>query len=140
MKSSLRLTRIAGIDIGIHYSWIFIFVLLAVSLAVALFPGQYPGWDTMTYWITGIVTVTDVKELPQDKWEETPVREIMSREPLHRISPEDDLNTALRLITKHDVNQVLVTEGTRCAGIVNRADILSYLQLSQELGLEGNPG
>ncbi|MFO7772626.1 MAG: peptidase, partial [Dehalococcoidia bacterium] len=54
MKSSLRLLRIAGIDIGIHYSWILIFVLLSVSLAVAFFPQLYPGWDTTTYWITGV--------------------------------------------------------------------------------------
>jgi Zn-dependent protease/CBS domain-containing protein len=90
--------------------------------------------------IMGIVSVTDVKELPREKWEETPVREIMTREPLHSVSPEDDLNTALRLIAKHDVNQVLVIDSKRCAGIVTRADILNYLQLSQELGLKEKGG
>ncbi|HEU66011.1 MAG TPA: site-2 protease family protein [Chloroflexi bacterium] len=90
--------------------------------------------------VMGIVTVTDVKELPREKWEETPVREIMIREPLHSVSPEDDLNTALRIITKHDVNQVLVMDGTRCAGLVTRADILNYLQLSQELDLKETKG
>jgi len=88
----------------------------------------------------GIVTVTDVKELPREKWEETPVREIMTREPLHSVSPEDDLSTALRLVTKHDINQVLVMDGTRCAGLVSRADILNYLQLNQELGLKAKGG
>ncbi|MFO7996059.1 MAG: site-2 protease family protein [Dehalococcoidia bacterium] len=90
--------------------------------------------------IMGIVSVTDVKELSREKWEETPVREIMTREPLHSVSPEDDLNTALRLIAKHDVNQVLVIDNKRCAGIVTRADILNYLQLSQELGLKEKGG
>ncbi|MFO7774025.1 MAG: CBS domain-containing protein, partial [Dehalococcoidia bacterium] len=90
--------------------------------------------------VTGIVTVTDVKELPREKWEETPVREIITREPLRSVSPEDDLNTALRIITKHDINQVLVIDGKRCAGIVTRADILNYLQLSQELGLKEKGG
>jgi Zn-dependent protease/CBS domain-containing protein len=90
--------------------------------------------------IMGIVSVTDVKELPREKWEETPVREIMTRGPLHSVSPEDDLNTALRLIAKHDVNQVLVIDSKRCAGIVTRADILNYLQLSQELGLKEKGG
>jgi Zn-dependent protease len=47
--------RIAGIDIGIHYTWILIFVLLSWSLAQGFFPQLYPGWDTITYWITGVV-------------------------------------------------------------------------------------
>lgn len=90
--------------------------------------------------VVGIVTVTDVKELPRDKWEETPVRAIMTREPLYSARPEDDLNTALRLITKHDINQVLVIDDKSCAGILTRADILNYLQLSQELGLKEKGG
>ena len=90
--------------------------------------------------VLGIVTVTDVKELPQEKWGETEVREIMTREPLYSVTPEDDLDTALRLITKHDINQLVVTQGGRCAGLLSRAEILSHLQLSQELGLKQKGG
>ena len=54
MKSSWRLMRIAGIDIGIHYTWILIFVLLSWSLAQGFFPQLYPEWETITYWITGV--------------------------------------------------------------------------------------
>ena len=91
--------------------------------------------------VIGIVTVTDVKELPQEKWGEAAVKEIMTSQPLYSVNPEDDLNTALRLITKHDINQVLVLRGDRCAGLVSRSDILSHLQMSQELGLKqkGSP-
>ena len=90
--------------------------------------------------ILGIATVTDVQKLPREKWEETPVSAIMTREPLYRVRADDDLNTAMQVITKHDVNQVLVMEDTRCAGLVTRADILKYLQLSQELGLKRKGG
>ncbi len=86
--------------------------------------------------IVGVVSVTDVKELPREQWEQTPVSKIMTREPLHSVSPEDNLNTALRLITKGDVNQVMVIDDKRCAGLITRADILNYLQLTQELGLK----
>lgn len=86
--------------------------------------------------VLGIVTVTDVKELSQEKWGETTVREIMTHKPLHSVTPEDDLNTALRLITKHDINQVLVLQDDKCAGLVSRSDILAHLQLGQELGLK----
>lgn len=90
--------------------------------------------------VVGIVTVTDVKELPQDKWEGTEVKEIMTSEPLYSVTPDDDLNIALRLITKHDINQVLVLRGKECAGLVSRSDILTYLQMSQELGLKQKMG
>lgn len=90
--------------------------------------------------VVGIVTVTDVKELPQDKWEGTEVEEIMTSEPLYSVTPDDDLNIALRLITKHDINQVLVLRGKECAGLVSRSDILTYLQMSQELGLKQKVG
>jgi Zn-dependent protease/CBS domain-containing protein len=53
MQSSIKLGRIAGIDIGIHYTWLLAFVLIAWSLASAL-PGRYPGWSPGSYWIVGI--------------------------------------------------------------------------------------
>jgi Zn-dependent protease/CBS domain-containing protein len=56
MKSSWRLFRIAGIDIGVHYTWLFIFILISWSLAQGLFPQQHPGWSTLTYWAMGIFT------------------------------------------------------------------------------------
>jgi CBS domain-containing protein len=86
--------------------------------------------------VVGIVTVTDVKELPQEKWAGTEVKEIMTSEPLYSVTPDDDLNTALRFITKHDINQVLVLQGNECAGLVSRSDILNHLHMSQELGLK----
>jgi len=90
--------------------------------------------------VVGIVTVTDVKELPQDKWAGTAVKEIMTSEPLYSVAPDDDLNIALRLITKHDINQVLVLRDKECAGLVSRSDILTHLQMSQELGLKQKAG
>jgi len=90
--------------------------------------------------LLGIVTVTDVRDLPQAKWPDTTVDKIMTREPLYTVSPEEDLSTALRLIAGRDINQVLVTQNGGCAGMISRADIIGHLQLSEELGLkrEGN--
>jgi Zn-dependent protease/CBS domain-containing protein len=56
MKSSWRLFRIAGIDIGVHYTWLLIFVLFSWSLAAGIFPAQHAGWTTATYWVAGILT------------------------------------------------------------------------------------
>jgi Zn-dependent protease/predicted transcriptional regulator len=55
MESSFKLGRIRGIEIGIHYTWLFAFALVAWSLAGGFFPANYPGWGVATYWIVGIV-------------------------------------------------------------------------------------
>jgi len=51
-----RLGRLAGIDIVIHWSWFFIFILLAWSLAEGLFRTDYPNWTTAQIWLAGTVT------------------------------------------------------------------------------------
>ena len=43
MTSSITLGRIAGIRIGIHWSWLVVFGLITWSLATAVFPDQNPG-------------------------------------------------------------------------------------------------
>jgi Zn-dependent protease/CBS domain-containing protein len=54
MKSSIRLGRVAGIDVGIDYTWLFAFALIAWSLAAGFFPATAPGLGTATYWLLGI--------------------------------------------------------------------------------------
>ena len=85
--------------------------------------------------LVGIVTVSDVKKIPQEKWADTPVEQIMSRDPLYTVSPKDNVNTAMKLLMQHDINQVLVKQGKKCVGLLSRADIINHLQFTQELGL-----
>jgi Zn-dependent protease/predicted transcriptional regulator len=56
MESSFKIGRIAGIQVGIHYTWLFAFFLVAWSLAQGFFPANYRGWDEATYWVVGIIT------------------------------------------------------------------------------------
>ncbi len=53
MEASIRLGRIRGIEIGLHYSWLLVFALLTYSLAAGVFPSWYPGWNPGTYWAVG---------------------------------------------------------------------------------------
>ncbi|MDQ3810474.1 MAG: site-2 protease family protein [Chloroflexota bacterium] len=55
MPSSFKIARVAGIDIGIHYTWLFAFVLIAWSLAAGFFPSTFVGFDMTTYWVLGAV-------------------------------------------------------------------------------------
>jgi Zn-dependent protease/CBS domain-containing protein len=55
MPGSIRLGRIAGIEIDINLSWLIILVLLTVSLAVAWFPYTVHGLSILTYWVLGLI-------------------------------------------------------------------------------------
>jgi Zn-dependent protease/predicted transcriptional regulator len=55
MPSSLPLFRVAGIQIAIHSSWIFAFVLITWSLAVGYFPERSPTLGVVGYWIIGAI-------------------------------------------------------------------------------------
>lgn len=49
MESTFTLLRVRGIPIGVHWSWLFVFVIVVWSLATSLFPSTYPGLDGSTY-------------------------------------------------------------------------------------------
>ena len=58
LTNSVRLFRIAGIDVGVHVSWLVIFGLVTWSLAVGIFPDVpglkgLPEWE---YWLLGAIT------------------------------------------------------------------------------------
>lgn len=56
MKSSFKLGRILGIEIGIHVSWLIIFALLSWSLAVAYYPAIDENISPLTAWVLGITS------------------------------------------------------------------------------------
>jgi Zn-dependent protease len=55
MRGSLRIGKIAGINIEIHYSWLVIFLLVTVTLAIGWFPTAAPGHPVALYWLLGVV-------------------------------------------------------------------------------------
>ncbi|GCE06518.1 site-2 protease family protein [Dictyobacter aurantiacus] len=55
MPGSLRIGKIAGIDIAFHVSWLIIAVLLCWSLATGWFGVRYPGWSTGAYWSVSVL-------------------------------------------------------------------------------------
>jgi Zn-dependent protease/CBS domain-containing protein len=52
-QNSLTIGRIAGIRIAVHYTWLFVFLLVTWSLAGGYFPSTYPRWDPVVYWVAG---------------------------------------------------------------------------------------
>jgi Zn-dependent protease/CBS domain-containing protein len=55
MKAQVRLGRIAGISIGLHYSWLLIAILIALSLAQH-FRAVAPAWSSSIVWTAAVVT------------------------------------------------------------------------------------
>jgi Zn-dependent protease len=55
MKSHIKLGRIGGVDLGLHYSWLIIAALITFSL-VARFHATNLEWSTATVWVSAIVT------------------------------------------------------------------------------------
>ncbi|MFQ5878743.1 MAG: site-2 protease family protein, partial [Dehalococcoidia bacterium] len=56
MPSSYRLGRIAGIEVGAHWSWFLVFFLLSWSLATTLFRDSFPEWTAAQRWLAGVIT------------------------------------------------------------------------------------
>jgi len=53
---SVKVGKIMGIPVTIHYTLWFVFALIAWSLAVGYMPDQYPGLGAITYWMIGIAS------------------------------------------------------------------------------------
>ena len=54
MSGTVRIGRLFGVDVRVHFSWVFIFAFVAFSLSNSYLPGTYPGWSSGQYWITGV--------------------------------------------------------------------------------------
>ncbi len=52
---SFRVAKIFGIDIEIHFSWLFILGLVSWTLAENVFPDRYDTWSTAEYWTIGVI-------------------------------------------------------------------------------------
>ena len=55
MTASFTLARIAGIRIGINWTWLIVFALITWSLATQVFPDQNPGLSDGTYVVIALV-------------------------------------------------------------------------------------
>src|SRR2546427_2782555 len=55
MKAQVKVGRIAGISIGLHYSWFIIALLIALSLAQH-FRAVAPQWSGIEVWMAAVIT------------------------------------------------------------------------------------
>jgi Zn-dependent protease len=51
----VRIARILGISVYVHFSWLIIFALITWTLATGYFPTYYPDLPASSYWAKGLV-------------------------------------------------------------------------------------
>lgn len=54
MRASFRLGRVAGVPVGVNWSVLVIFLLIAWALSASLFPRSYPGHSAVAYGAAGL--------------------------------------------------------------------------------------
>jgi CBS domain-containing protein len=87
--------------------------------------------------LIGLVTLEDVRSIPRTSWDDTTVREIMTdADQLVSVTPEEDAAEALNQLQARDVRQLPVMRNGSLAGLLRRRDLVKWLQLHSETGLE----
>jgi Zn-dependent protease/CBS domain-containing protein len=86
--------------------------------------------------LAGLVTLEDVREIPQASWGNTTVEEIMTAaDRLVSVTPDQDAAEALTRLQSRDVRQLPVMRNGSLAGLLRRRDIVKWLQLQSETEL-----
>lgn len=78
--------------------------------------------------LVGAVNVDDVKQLPHEQWDQTPVKQI-AHEPRdeNTVGPDDPATKALQQIRPDSPSRLLVVEGEKLAGVIALRDLWNYL-------------
>ncbi|HZT96984.1 MAG TPA: site-2 protease family protein [Chloroflexota bacterium] len=79
--------------------------------------------------LAGLLTVTDVRHFPPDRWAATPVADAMTpRSKLDVVTPDTHVLDAMNIMNLHGHNQLPVVQDGRAIGLLRRSDLLRYLQ------------
>lgn len=72
--------------------------------------------------LLGLVTLNEVRSVPQGEWDSTPVRFVMTkRSDLHTVRSSARLSDALSTMAEHDVNQLPVVKDGMLVGMISRS-------------------
>lgn len=87
--------------------------------------------------LTGLVTIGDLRKVPQASWPVTSVDAIMRPlSDLGELSPGSRLMTAIERFTIGDLPAIPVVEDGTLVGMLEREAVLSYVRMREMLGLD----
>jgi Zn-dependent protease/predicted transcriptional regulator len=77
----------------------------------------------------GIITLTDVLATPRNEWSQTSVQAVMRRtDQLHSVSPDTELEDAMRLMDEKNIAQVPVMLDGRLVGLIGRDHLIRLIR------------
>lgn len=84
--------------------------------------------------LRGCVTTRQVQQVPQDRWVDTQVRDIViGCDESNAIAPDTDATQALARMSKQRVSRMLVVDNDTLVGVLKLKDMLDFLSLKIEL-------
>lgn len=99
--------------------------------------GWRSAWVMQGDQLSGLITLSDIRRIPQEQWSQTPVGFAMIPvDKLHAVSPGQNFNDVLPLMVEQDVNQVPVISDGHLVGVLSREDIVRFVEIRRGLGLE----
>ncbi|MCP9473453.1 MAG: site-2 protease family protein, partial [Nitrospira sp.] len=88
--------------------------------------------------LRGLVTLHQIKMVPQDRWPWVSVGDAMTPvSQVQVVSPDRPILEVLQLLEGQDINQVPVVDGDRLVGMITRDHLLRVLAAKMELELPG---
>lgn len=86
--------------------------------------------------LEGILTLGNIKSVPQPNWEATQVRDIMTPlEKLETAYPEQDVLSVLEQMDENDINQMPVVSEGGIIGLITRDNLFRLLRTRTRLGV-----
>lgn len=86
--------------------------------------------------LAGMIGLDDVKRIPRERWDETMVGQVMTAEAqCPTLRPSQSAYEAFTLLIRGPASQVMVREGGRLVGVINRGDLLAFIRT--RMALEG---
>ncbi len=83
--------------------------------------------------LRGILGLGDARRVPRERWSDVTVGEVMTpANDTVTVDPAEQSTRALRLISRHNVNQLPVVRNGELKGLLRREDILRWLALHGE--------
>ncbi len=84
----------------------------------------------------GIVTLHNIRGIPQERWDITTIGQIMTPiESLKTVNPDDEALAILERMDEGDINQMPVVSDGRVVGMISRDNVLHFIRTRSELGV-----
>jgi len=86
--------------------------------------------------VKGILTIHNIKSVPQSSWDTTQVEKIML--PIDRLKvarPEQDVLSLVEEMNENDINQMPVVSEGRVIGLITRDNLIRFMRTRSDLGM-----